>query len=116
MIRRLPLRSRLALLTAAACAVAIGGAAAACWYITANQLHGNLDDSLITAQVSRGWTKVLEAECGKTPPATNKEGPPSRITAVLLKPDGTACVDYADTATVITQTHLDVAAGTPRGE
>ncbi|MFE2427069.1 ATP-binding protein [Streptomyces sp. NPDC059373] len=116
MMRRLPLRSRLALLTAAAFAVAIGVAAAACWYITAHQLRGNLDDSLTTADVSRGWIKVLETKCGKTPPATNKSGPPSRITGVLLKPDGTRCVDFADTAIVITQADLDVASGKTRGE
>jgi two-component system sensor histidine kinase MprB len=111
MMRRLPLRSRLALLTAAAFAIAIGVAAAACWLITANQLRSNLDSSLTSADISPGWVQLLEKKCDKTPAKTNSSGPPSRITGELLKADGTRCVDYADTAIVVEQVDRDVATG-----
>ncbi|MEE4545724.1 HAMP domain-containing sensor histidine kinase [Streptomyces sp. V4-01] len=45
-MNRLPLRSRLALLTAAAVAVAVAAAALACWLITRDQLYSQLDKSL----------------------------------------------------------------------
>jgi two-component system sensor histidine kinase MprB len=112
MMRRLPLRSRLALLTAAAFAMAIGVAAAACWYITATQLRSSLDSSLTTVDISPGWIQLLEKKCDKTPAKTNASGPPSRITGQLLTKNGNKrCVDYADTAIVVTQADKDVAAG-----
>src|SRR4051794_39497261 len=44
--KRLTLRARLALLTAAAVAVAVAGCAAASWYLARDQLYRQLDRSL----------------------------------------------------------------------
>ncbi|MDX6330836.1 MAG: two-component system, OmpR family, sensor histidine kinase MprB [Streptomycetaceae bacterium] len=110
MISRLPLRARLALLTAVAVAIAIAASATACWYITANELRGDLDDSLTTAMISMGWVDNLNKRCGGTPPDTEQNAPPARITGQMLKSDGTRCIDSEDTAIQVTASDLAVAA------
>ncbi|WP_223775451.1 HAMP domain-containing sensor histidine kinase [Streptomyces sp. 135] len=53
--RRLPLRSRLALLVATAVAVAVAMAAAVCWFVVRDALVDSLDDSLNQSRVSDPW-------------------------------------------------------------
>ncbi|MFF7246262.1 sensor histidine kinase [Embleya sp. NPDC008237] len=48
MHRHLPLRARLALLTALAVALAVAAAAVTCWVLTRNQLHEQMDRTLAT--------------------------------------------------------------------
>lgn len=48
--RRLSLRNRLAMLTAAAVAVTIALASVACWFVVSDRLYGQVKDTLATAQ------------------------------------------------------------------
>ncbi|MGW7201178.1 sensor histidine kinase [Streptomyces chryseus] len=61
--RALPLRSRLALLTATAVAVAVAAVAAACWFVTRVQLESQLDDSLRSVKVDADVVRNLSLGC-----------------------------------------------------
>lgn len=88
-MNRLALRSRLAILTAAAVAVAVAAAALACWLITRDQLNAQLDSSLRAAPRIRPETMMSYAQqCSLAPP-----GPPvpSYYTFQVLGVDGRVC-------------------------
>ncbi|MGX1886408.1 sensor histidine kinase [Streptomyces sp. NPDC055287] len=61
--RALPLRSRLALLTATAVAIAVAAVAAACWFVTRVQLEAQLDDSLRSVKVDEVDARNLRLAC-----------------------------------------------------
>ncbi|OEJ39705.1 two-component sensor histidine kinase [Streptomyces agglomeratus] len=61
--RALPLRSRLALLTATAVAIAVAAVAAACWFVTRAQLEEQLDDSLRSVEVGQDYVQQLRVGC-----------------------------------------------------
>ncbi|MER6999126.1 HAMP domain-containing sensor histidine kinase [Streptomyces sp. NPDC000410] len=66
MIRRfqaLPLRSRLALLTATAVAVAVAAVAVACWLLARTQLHHELDTSLRNSTAQADAVTTALAQC-----------------------------------------------------
>jgi two-component system sensor histidine kinase MprB len=97
-VRKLPLRSRLALLTAAAVAVAVAAAALACWFITRNQLMGELDKSLRQPDIiSFGVISSTLSQpdgCHPDPPAQNDA--PGRFistttSAQVVLANGTSC-------------------------
>ncbi|MFF0556591.1 sensor histidine kinase [Streptomyces sp. NPDC004266] len=68
--RSRPLRSRLALLTAAAVALAVAGVSLACWFVTRAQLENELDSSLRSTRLDPDGVQSLLAMCrqGTTPP------------------------------------------------
>ncbi|MFC9397896.1 sensor histidine kinase [Streptomyces sp. NPDC057027] len=68
--RSRPLRSRLALLTAFAVAVAVAAVSAACWFVTRVQLEAELDSSLRSTRLDTNGVQSLLALCrqGATPP------------------------------------------------
>ncbi|MFD0074157.1 sensor histidine kinase [Streptomyces sp. NPDC127166] len=68
--RSRPLRSRLALLTAFAVAVAVAAVSAACWFVTRAQLEAELDSSLRSTRLDTNGVQSLLALCrqGATPP------------------------------------------------
>ncbi|MFF2013331.1 sensor histidine kinase [Streptomyces sp. NPDC058195] len=68
--RALPLRSRLALLVTAAVAVAVAAVAAACWFVTREQLENQLDASLRNVTVSDVYVKQLFTACTRPDQAT----------------------------------------------
>jgi two-component system sensor histidine kinase MprB len=115
MIRRLPLRSRLALLTAAAFAVAIAVAAAACWYFTGEQLRRQLDNALRTTAVSQGYVDYLKSQCaGANKTSTSHIGDqpdqPSNITGQLLLGYQKRCITSGGIG--IKPTHQDILVAT----
>ncbi|MGW7055523.1 sensor histidine kinase [Streptomyces sp. NPDC054887] len=61
--RTLPLRSRLALLTATAVAIAVAAVAAACWFVTREQLEDQLDASLRNVKVGDDYVRNLRLGC-----------------------------------------------------
>ncbi|MFF3340931.1 sensor histidine kinase [Streptomyces flavidovirens] len=61
--RALPLRSRLALLTATAVAIAVAAVAAACWFVTRVQLEDQLDRSLRGVKVDADVVRNLSLGC-----------------------------------------------------
>jgi two-component system sensor histidine kinase MprB len=99
-VNRLPLRSRLAILTAAAVAVAVAVAALACWLITRNELNSQMDSSLRQSQqvALRALRDSLPSGgVGHCAPSqivgqSNQYGVnPSNVLAQLVTSDGIAC-------------------------
>lgn len=98
-LRALPIRSRLALLVAAAVAFAVAAVSVTCWFIVRGKLYDELDSDLKTAvrqgvQVSRA-DSVIE-NCTQTPDDTQL-GPGgfnqrSNAYYQIVDKDGTACV------------------------
>ncbi|WP_274560134.1 sensor histidine kinase [Streptomyces spiramyceticus] len=72
--RALPLRSRLALLTATAVAVAVAAVAASCWFVTRAELQEQLDDSLRNVKVDNAYVRNLRQACAGGTPIVPPEG------------------------------------------
>lgn len=85
--RSRPLRSRLALLTALAVAVAVAAVSLACWFVTRAQLESELDSSLRGSKVDNTYLNLVLGGCRtdtRVPPL-----PPYTVQIVLA--DGTVC-------------------------
>ncbi|MCM2427075.1 sensor histidine kinase [Streptomyces sp. RKAG337] len=126
-MKRLPLRSRLAILTAAAVAVAVAAVALSCWLITRQQLTEQLDRSLRQAdavpQISRS---INQNGCLATPPVQDV-GPgrypfinTNNTSAQVVQPNGKSCWVEGTAAFPVTKVDQTIAAdplkpdGTPR--
>jgi len=85
--RSRPLRSRLALLTALAVAVAVAAVSLACWFVTRAQLESELDAGLRASKVDNGYLNLVLSGCrsGRQAPPL----PPYTVQLTLL--DGTVC-------------------------
>ncbi|MGW2558494.1 HAMP domain-containing sensor histidine kinase [Streptomyces sp. NPDC001514] len=94
MIRRfqaLPLRSRLALLTATAVAAAVAAVAVACWLLARAQLHNELDTSL--RNTGAPLSTVLEAVTAcRTPDSEAARSRTAFAYVQVVGLDGTRCV------------------------
>jgi two-component system sensor histidine kinase MprB len=119
--RSLPLRSRLALLTAAAVAVAVAVCALACWFIVRGQLLSRLDDSLHGAsatavpaanQVLNEYGCLSEPATGTTD-TTNRPFSfnPYHSSIQLITEDGTSCWVLGDKALPVTEADRAVVRG-----
>ncbi|SEG84651.1 two-component system, OmpR family, sensor histidine kinase MprB [Thermomonospora echinospora] len=123
--RRLTLRSRLALLTALAVALAVAGCAVATWFLTRAELYRRLDQSLGTAPprgvgfrpppaqpVPRRGSPIEEAlaDCQSGPRGTG-ETTPFRITLQAVLADGRRCTVPDSAVLVVEPVDVDVAAG-----
>lgn len=104
---RLPLRSRLAMLTAAAVAFAVAVVSVICWFLVEERLYNEIDSNLAdqTVRLDPGAVRCLPA-----PPAQgNTRGPRPVYYFQLLESDGTVCiVDSINTAGVLKVTNSDV--------
>ncbi|GAA2465295.1 sensor histidine kinase [Streptomyces lavendulocolor] len=89
--RALPLRSRLALLTATAVAVAVAAVAVTCWFFTRAQLHGELDTSLKNTSAPDEVLRQAFGACGVRPPQPSAQGANFAYVQLVL-PDGRRCV------------------------
>ncbi|GGU66943.1 two-component sensor histidine kinase [Streptomyces albospinus] len=87
---RLPLRSRLALLTAVAVAFAVALSAAACWLITRDRLTEQLDTTLSTVDVNSEYVQALSTRC-VTGTLPNVRFQPTPYTIQLVTPSGYVC-------------------------
>ncbi|MEU5598585.1 HAMP domain-containing sensor histidine kinase [Streptomyces sp. NPDC020298] len=91
--RSLPIRSRLALLVAAAVAFAVAAVSVTCWFIVQQKLYDELQNDL-TSGVERPLpsTAVTAAlqDCSQSP--TNFGGPRFRGYIQIVQPDGKACL------------------------
>jgi two-component system sensor histidine kinase MprB len=122
-VRKLPLRSRLALLTAAAVAVAVAAAALACWLITRDQLTQELDKSLRQPDIvsfSVINSTLGQDGCHPGPPAQD-DGPGRFIStttsAQVVLANGTSCWVQGHIAIPVTEQDRQVAAReVPDGE
>ncbi|MFF4606958.1 sensor histidine kinase [Streptomyces sp. NPDC001339] len=88
-LRRLPLRSRLALLTTVAVAFAVALSAAACWLITRDRLTGQLDEQLRNVEVQPSSVQALSAYCNNALDAVNFQ--PTPYTIQLVSAGGYVC-------------------------
>jgi two-component system sensor histidine kinase MprB len=137
-MKRLPLRSRLALLSALAVAVAIAGVAAVSWFAVRDRLYSQVDKSIEKSQslyhrkdgpapdpgiqgFTPGGQLIVGAfdPCAPPPPTSPNDGstqglqPPTPLTNVtFIRPDGTTCTGYGSTPVVVTDADHEVAAGT----
>ncbi|WP_055557271.1 cell wall metabolism sensor histidine kinase WalK [Streptomyces sp. NBRC 110028] len=110
--RGLPLRSRLALLTAVAVAVAVAASAFACWLIVREQLSAQLDSSLRNVKVDeRNVVSILDA-CqnpdgadGHTPRALGS------YSVQIVLPDGNRCPQPGATELPVSADDVAVATG-----
>ncbi|WP_225635252.1 sensor histidine kinase [Streptomyces solaniscabiei] len=90
--RTLPLRSRLALLVAAAVAFAVAAVSVTCWFVVRNQLYHQLDDQLRGEQVSSQLLQSMLANCRSANPQELPQAPNAPIVTILYS-DGSTCVD-----------------------
>ncbi|MEV6758736.1 HAMP domain-containing sensor histidine kinase [Streptomyces sp. NPDC051214] len=109
--RSMPLRSRLALLVTCAVALAVAAVAVSCWLLTRAQLRDQMDDSLRSLNVGRGYLLETTADCRDTGTSPNGETAPGTTTVFVqvIQPDGTRCVGRGSTPVVVTETDLEVA-------
>ncbi|MFK0096553.1 ATP-binding protein [Streptomyces sp. NPDC091040] len=104
-VRALPLRSRLALLVATAVAAAVAAVAVACWFVTREQLEGQLDSTLRNSTVDKEYLAGLYDYCtstAKVPPR-----PYTAMTVQLIDAQGTVCI--APDASALPVTGADLA-------
>ncbi|MBA2947305.1 sensor histidine kinase [Streptomyces himalayensis] len=117
--RSLPLRSRLALLVAAAVAFAVAAVSMTCWFIVHGKLYGAVDDDLRAANSPVGATTITRvlADCAQDTSDQSDLGPqPSTYYMQVVKSDGTLCVFSFSAGTVkVIDADKDVAKGTTRG-
>ncbi|MFJ8020837.1 sensor histidine kinase [Streptomyces sp. NPDC096311] len=111
--RSLPIRSRLALLVAAAVAFAVAAVSVTCWFIVEKKLYAQVDDSLWSQRKSLPYPVVQSAlkNCGQAPKAnsTDYRGQ-SDSYAQVVQADGTVCVFNGSAGTVnITSSDKDLA-------
>lgn len=122
-MRKLPLRSRLALLTAAAVAVAVAAAALACWFITRDQLTQQLDKSLRQPDiVSFAVINSTLSQDGCHPSAPSQGDSPGRFistttSAQVVLANGASCWVQGHITIPVTEADRQVAAReVPDGE
>ncbi|MEU4213599.1 HAMP domain-containing sensor histidine kinase [Streptomyces sp. NPDC026206] len=107
--RRLPLRSRLALLTAAAVAVAVALAAGACWLVTEQQLSHQRDTTLTSQRVDDRSVQVLVQSCGTNP--SGLPPAPGSYTVQVVTAGGLVCTTPGKSSIRVTEDDVAVAAG-----
>ena len=117
MLRRLPLRARLALLVAVAVAVGVAGVATVAWFATKDRLYSQVDKSIESSRPP--VIKML----GSTPPGDPCQPDPQpgsspfesqprpQTDAQILKPDNTTCPILGSAEIKTTPADLAVASG-----
>jgi two-component system, OmpR family, sensor histidine kinase MprB len=111
-LRSVPLRSRLALLTAVAVAVAVAASALACWLVTREQLTNNLENRLQDSAEHTPVAQLLATQTDCTP--QSKVGDDSRPGAAymqLVDADGNSCVARGSVAVKVKPDDVAVASG-----
>lgn len=92
--RSLPIRSRLALLVAAAVAFAVAAVSVTCWFIVERKLYEQVDESLGSQRKSLPYPVVENAlnNCGRAPKASSNDyRGQSDSYAQVVQADGTIC-------------------------
>ncbi|WP_329316216.1 sensor histidine kinase [Streptomyces sp. NBC_01262] len=111
--RSLPLRSRLAILTAAAVAVAVAACAVSCWFIVRGQLMTQLDQSLQTADSRSAGFIMSRNGCLNEAPQNSLDNPaPPILNKAIMQvylSDGRTCAIIGDTVLPVTDSDKDTA-------
>jgi two-component system sensor histidine kinase MprB len=107
--RSLPIRSRLAMLVAAAVAFAVAAVSVTCWFIVQGRLYDQVDDDLQQARMKPGQNFEMSSalsNCTQTPQGTQ---PFRNLYSQVVKADGTPCVTDDSVGTIeVTQADKDV--------
>ncbi|MEW2163297.1 HAMP domain-containing sensor histidine kinase [Streptomyces sp. NPDC007084] len=111
LVRALPLRSRLSLLTAAAVAFAVAAVSVTCWFIVRDQLYNQLDEQLRSEQVSPPLLQAMLRNCQSSDPQAIPQAPNSPIVTILYS-DGSTCVNPGSRTVPVQGSDLAVAKGT----
>ncbi|MFJ3337262.1 sensor histidine kinase [Streptomyces sp. NPDC086766] len=95
-LRSLPIRSRLALLVAAAVAFAVAAVSVTCWFIVRSRLYDEVENRLASANTRQllddtPYVTALLTSCPPTA-AGDSGGRPSYFYMQLVRADGKACV------------------------
>ncbi|MFG1810982.1 sensor histidine kinase [Streptomyces sp. NPDC049040] len=111
-MKKLTLRSRLTLLTAAAVAAAVAAVALASWFITRDQLVRQLDSTLraTAASVNPRYLNDTLDNCQSTA-QTSGNLPPSTVGIQIVKGDGSRCIGAGTTPVKVQASDIEVAAG-----
>lgn len=109
----LPLRTRLAMLTALAVALAVAVCSLAAWFVAREQLIGSLDDSLQENRPSDAAViSSLQRGCSSEPEESSGGEFPGVVRyTIQVAYEGGRCVLSGDTALTVTDTELAVADG-----
>jgi two-component system sensor histidine kinase MprB len=116
-VRALPIRSRLALLVAAAVAFAVAAVSVTCWFVVRGKLYDEIDTDLKSSvgAVQRINVAAALAACGQSPDS-GPLGPGSDSYIQIVTSDGEACPFPGSGGTVtVTDADRDMAQD-PRGE
>ncbi|MEU3461611.1 HAMP domain-containing sensor histidine kinase [Streptomyces sp. NPDC006733] len=111
-MKRLPLRSRLAILTAAAVAVAVAAVALSCWLITRQQLTEQLDTNLRLVKVGNNLARDLIRACDS--PSSQVVAQPTPYTIQIVYGDGQTCTYPGKAKLTVQEGDLAVVKGTQR--
>ncbi|MET7682712.1 HAMP domain-containing sensor histidine kinase [Streptomyces sp. NPDC005423] len=102
--RTLPIRSRLAMLVAAAVAFAVAAVSVTCWFIVQGKLYAQVDNQLKTSAARPQQRSFMDAinNCGQTQsaPDTNGLHPPSEYYFQVVRSNGSSCVPSDSPGTV----------------
>ncbi|MBB1255719.1 HAMP domain-containing histidine kinase [Streptomyces sp. OF3] len=113
-VARLPLRGRLALLTAAVVALAVAACSLAAWLLVREQLVASLDDSLRRSQVPVQLV-LRQVEAGRcvTVPSDERaeDANPFASTVRIVDRHGTSCVVFGQRQLDVSPNDLEVARG-----
>lgn len=111
LVRELPLRSRLSLLTAAAVAFAVAAVSVTCWFIVRDQLYSQLGEQLRSEQVSPPLLQAMLRNCQNNDPQPIPQAPNSPIVTILYS-DGSTCLNPGSKTVPVQASDLAVAKGT----
>lgn len=98
--RSLPIRSRLALLVAAAVAFAVGAVSVACWFIVQGKLYEQVNNDLQQMVNRPGILNQVLNECSQSPQQNATRGPVPNSYVQLIKVKGDPCVTPFSKGTV----------------
>ncbi|NGN66814.1 HAMP domain-containing histidine kinase [Streptomyces sp. A7024] len=117
-LNRLPLRSRLALLTAAAVAVAVAACATVAWFLVRGQLISSLDDELRKTRLNPEMLANLTADGQCVDKLPEREGrvlelAERTLTVQTVTPEGDRCVIIGKDSLPVDDEDTDIAKGEP---
>jgi two-component system sensor histidine kinase MprB len=113
-MRRLPLRARLALLTAVAVAIAVAAASTACWFLTKDQLMAQTDRTLASqpTEIRLRPNQTICDALNNSTPFDGKGHNPQTLQVVFA--DGSSCTQDGSYPIPVTASDIAVAQGTQR--
>ncbi|MET7450847.1 HAMP domain-containing sensor histidine kinase [Streptomyces sp. NPDC005574] len=98
--RSLPIRSRLAMLVAAAVAFAVAAVSVTCWFIVQGKLYEQVDADLKEMARRPGTVQALLQRCTQTPQKNTQVFPGRNDYVQAIKEEGAPCVDPNSPGTV----------------